>query len=95
MHLTVSLVLDQVYVSPWAYTLEDEERHKNLIKRMKSWAKLPPNSPTSHDPNLASLMRFIIAFSPDLVELQRRDICEKILHSYCTMLYRYLILFSL
>jgi hypothetical protein len=77
-------------VSPWAANLEDEEQHRKLIQRMKSWAKLPPDSPMSHNPNLASLMRFIIAFSPDMVSLQRRDVCERILNFYCMMLYRYM-----
>ena len=43
------------------------------------------------DEYLATLMRVILAFTPDFVDgLQRRDICDKIVVRYTTLLHRYL-----
>ena len=81
---------DQIYVSPWGASLEDEERHRALLYRMKAFARPRGSSFGSSDPILTALMRIIIAFYPDFVALAHPDVCEKILHQHCMLLHRYI-----
>jgi len=84
---------ESIYTSPWASNYDDEQRHRHLMERMKSWAF--PDRDTKRgilgfDPYLTLLMRMIIAFSTDNVNLQDRVTCERVRHQCSMMLYRYM-----
>ena len=71
---------DQIYVSRWGASLEDEERHRTLLYQMKAFARPHGSGFGKSDHILTALMRIIIAFYPDYVKLTHRDVCDRVLH---------------
>jgi hypothetical protein len=49
-----------------------------------------PDGENGFDPYLTSLMRIQIGFSTFSVQLQQPEVCERVLHRYRILLFRYL-----
>lgn len=79
---------DQLYPSPWAKTLEDEDRFYKLMLQMKSVPREDGQTPV--DPVHFILMKLIIAFCPDFIQLERRDLVERMQLKYVGFLQKYL-----
>jgi hypothetical protein len=83
-----SLEYSQFFSSPWAASYEDEQKHFDLMCKMSAW---PRESPTSQPDNLLlTLLNLIIAFTPDYVQLRRRDVVERNQLKYVILLQKYL-----
>ncbi len=74
-NLKPQLTYSQFYSSPWAATYDDERTHLELTRKMSEWPRDSPKGPI--DDVLATLMKLIMAFSTDFVQLERPDIVSK------------------
>jgi hypothetical protein len=84
---------NSIYASPWASTADDETRHRELITKMKSWVfpdRDLENGVVGFDSNLMILMRMLISFNTDNVQLRDPASCNQIRDQFSFMLYRYL-----
>ena len=69
-------------------TYEDAVKQKELTAKMKDWARQYPGGPI--DDVQSTLMRLVIASSPDFIELERPDLVAKAQLKYATLLQSYL-----
>ena len=78
----------QFFATPWAANYEDERRHFHLMQMMKAWPRDTIDSPV--DEIQVTLMKVILAFSPDFIELERPDLVESVQLRYTMLLQKYL-----
>ena len=80
---------EQLHVSPWTPSYNDEERHRQIIWKIKDWLYLDKdlNKP---DDALVALGLVIITLNSTFVPLQRKDIVESAQLKYLTILKNYL-----
>ena len=90
-HFTFQPVIkyEQLHVSPWTSSLADEERHKEIIWKIKKWLYLDKES-NKPDDVLVVLGLYVIYFNSSFVNLSKRDVVEKAQMKYLTLLKNYL-----
>jgi hypothetical protein len=80
---------DQVYTSPWLESQQNEDRHKKLTSRIKSWI-LDGQEDSVIDQIQVMLMGMVMLFSTDNVQLQNPKAVEAVQNKYTLLLLRYL-----
>ncbi|TRY77019.1 hypothetical protein TCAL_06369 [Tigriopus californicus] len=82
------LMYSQVFSSPWAASAADEARHFSLVNKMQSWPRKDKLDPV--DDVQMNLLKLIILFSSEFVNLQRRDIVEQAQMKFIGLLQKYM-----
>ena len=81
----------QVFASPWAASIDIEERHAQLTYQISPW---PVDNPAQGDNNVDRLQVFLLAhiilLSTDQVRVKDVPQVSKLQDNYLTMLHRYL-----
>lgn len=80
---------EHIYSSPWTGSYETEERHKELVYKIKSWLRHNQNDPAPDDV-LLTLGFFIIALNSDFLTLRNKNKVESMQVRYLNMLRAYL-----
>ena len=80
---------EHIYASPWTGSYETEERHKELVYKIKSWLRHNQNDPAPDDV-LVTLGFFIIALNSDFLTLRNKNKVESMQVRYLNMLRAYL-----
>ena len=80
-----------MFASPWAASLDIEERHAQLTYQISPW---PVDNPTQGDTNVDRLQMYLLAhillLSTDQVRVNDVPQVSKLQDNYLTMLHRYL-----
>lgn len=82
------LMYSQVFSSPWAASAADEERHLFLVNKMQSWPR--KDAQDRVDDVQMNLLKLIILFSSEFVNLQRPDIVEQTQMKFIGLLQKYM-----
>ena len=80
---------EHIYASPWTGSYETEERHKELMMKIKLWLRHNENDPGPDDV-LLTLGFFIIALNSDFLVLRNKTKVESMQIRYFNMLQAYL-----
>ena len=85
-----ALTYDQIFASPWASSVDLEERHAYIIPKMASWPVDPRDPEERVDKAMLFLIYNIMMLSTDSVVVKDYAKVTEIQEKYMTMLHRYL-----
>ena len=78
---------DRFYASPWAPSIDIEERHRYLVERIQKWPRIEDEY--TFDEKMLLLLGLIVLFTPSVSICDRRAV-ERFQGQYSYLLYRYL-----
>ena len=86
------LSYDQVYDSPWASNMEEEDHHKSIMGKIHKWINDNVKESTMEEMIVVhTLLEFIIFFSTDFVDgLKDPTIIQRQQQVFCHLMYKYL-----
>ena len=85
-----ALTYDQIFASPWASSVDLEERHAYIIPKMASWPVDPRDPEERVDKAMLFLIYNIMMLSTEGIVLEDESKVRKLQARHFNMLYRYL-----